>query len=94
MREIIALIAYAGPLARVDIDIIRGVNSRYSVDRLIHRGYIQTHKENKGEISVTVDFLRSFGLSDVSQLPNYEEKRNHILSLFEQIKKRMYEDEE
>ena len=86
-RETLSVIAYAGPISRTDVDIVRGVNSRYSTDRLVHRGYVQAHrKDDQSFLSVTVDFLTSMALSDVTALPEYEKHREHIHSALNTIK--------
>lgn len=72
--EVLAIIAYYQPVTRAYIDQIRGVDSAYTVGLLLERELI----EEAGRLSVpgrpvllrtTKTFLRSFGLSDLDELP-------------------------
>ena len=77
--ETLAVIAYQGPLARVDIEYIRGVNSSFILRTLLMRGLIERVDNPKDKrISlwrVSMDLLRYFGLSRIEDLPRYEELR-------------------
>ena len=73
--EVLAVIAYFQPITRAYIDQIRGVDSAYTVSMLMDRGLI----EECGRLSVpgrpiqyrtTQAFLRSFGLSNLNDLPD------------------------
>ena len=75
--EVLAIVAYKGPLTRAEVEFIRGVNSVYSLRNLLMRGLIEK-KENEKDgrshlYSVTFDFLRHFGLTDAKNMPQYEE---------------------
>ena len=72
--ETLAIIAYKQPVTKSGIEYIRGINSDGSVNRLLERGLV----EEKGRLNApgrpilygtTVNFLRCFGLSDLSELP-------------------------
>ena len=72
--EVLAIIAYNQPVTRAFVDTLRRVDSSYAVNNLIDRGLI----ESKGRLDVpgrpmlygtTPDFLRSFGLKDLTELP-------------------------
>lgn len=77
--ETLAVIAYQGPLARADIDYIRGVNSSFTVRALAMRGLIERVDNLKdGHIflyRVSMDLLKHLGLSRMEDLPRYEELR-------------------
>ncbi|OUN07960.1 SMC-Scp complex subunit ScpB [Flavonifractor sp. An92] len=73
--EVLAVIAYFQPITRAYIDQIRGVDSAYTVSMLVDRGLI----EECGRLPVpgrpiqyrtTQAFLRSFGLSNLNDLPD------------------------
>lgn len=75
--EVLAIVAYKQPVTRAYIEQIRGVDSAYTVGSLTDKGLI----EECGRLDVpgrpilyrtTESFLRSFGLSSVSQLPALE----------------------
>lgn len=73
--ETLAVVAYHQPVTRSSIEFIRGVNSDGPVNKLIERGLI----EENGRLDApgrpilyvtTQEFLRSFGLSSLSGLPD------------------------
>ena len=68
------MVAYYQPVTRTYIEQIRGVDSGYSVGALLTRGLI----EECGRLNVpgrpilyqtTPDFLRTFGLQSLDELP-------------------------
>ena len=72
--EVLAVIAYYQPVTRAYVDQIRGVDSAYTVGLLLERELIQ----ECGRLAVpgrpilyqtTKNFLRSFGLSSLDELP-------------------------
>lgn len=72
--EVLAIVAYRQPVTKPYIEQVRGVDSSYTVTTLAERGLI----EEAGRLDVpgrpilyrtTDHFLRSFGLSSISQLP-------------------------
>ena len=75
--ETLSIVAYHQPVTRGSIEYIRGVNSDGPVNRLIERGLI----EEGGRLDApgrpilyvtTQEFLRSFGLSSLSELPDIQ----------------------
>lgn len=73
--EALTIIAYRGPIAKLELDRIRGVNCALIIRNLLLRGLIEEkHDKTKDEdyYTVTHDFIRFLGLSDVSRLPDYE----------------------
>ena len=72
--EVLAVIAYYQPATRAYVDQVRGVDSSYTVGLLLERDLI----EECGRLAVpgrpilyrtTQNFLRSFGLSSLEELP-------------------------
>ncbi|MCI8868957.1 MAG: SMC-Scp complex subunit ScpB [Lawsonibacter sp.] len=72
--EVLAIIAYYQPVTRAYVDQVRGVDSSYTVGLLLERELI----EENGRLAVpgrpilyrtTKNFLRSFGLSSIEELP-------------------------
>lgn len=72
--EVLSIIAYYQPVTRAYIDQVRGVDSSYTVGLLLERELI----EEAGRLAVpgrpiqyrtTKNFLRSFGLSSLEELP-------------------------
>lgn len=80
--ETLTVIAYYQPATRAYVDQIRGVDSAYSVGALLTKGLI----EECGRLNVpgrpilyrtTPDFLRTFGLQSLDQLPEIERMDFH-----------------
>ncbi len=72
--EVLAIVAYYGPLTRSKIDKIRGVDSSYTVSALFERNLIEQngYLEAPGRPALYVvgeAFYRVMGISDLSQLP-------------------------
>ena len=72
--EVLAIIAYYQPVTRAYVDQVRGVDSAYTVSLLLERELI----EEAGRLAIpgrptlfrtTKNFLRSFGLSSLEELP-------------------------
>jgi segregation and condensation protein B len=73
--ETLTIIAYRGPVSKLDLDRIRGVNCSLIIRNLLLRGLIEAKTDKiKKEIyyTVTFDFIRFLGISDVKELPDYE----------------------
>ena len=75
--EVLAIIAYKQPVTKAYIEQIRGVDSSYSVGALLNKKLI----EEAGRLNVpgrpiqyrtTPDFLRTFGISSLEELPEIE----------------------
>ena len=75
--ETLTIVAYYQPATRAYIEQIRGVDSSYSVGALLNKHLI----EECGKLNVpgrptlfrtTPDFLRTFGLSSLDELPEIE----------------------
>lgn len=75
--ETLSVVAYNQPVTRGSIEFIRGVNSDGSVNKLVERGLI----EERGRLDApgrpilygtTLEFLRSFGLRSLEDLPEIE----------------------
>ncbi len=78
--EALTIIAYRGPIAKMDLDRIRGVNCALILRNLLLHGLIEgkfDKQKNETYYSVTVDFVRFLGIHDVSALPEYEKLRAH-----------------
>ncbi len=72
--EVLALVAYRGPITRVQIDEIRGVASDTMIRKLQARGLIETcgHLDAIGRpllYQVTPAFLDCFGIESLEDLP-------------------------
>ncbi len=75
--EVLAIVAYNQPVTKSYVESVRGVDCTYTVSSLLEKGLI----ENCGTLDApgrpslyktTPDFLRIFGISDISELPPYQ----------------------
>ena len=75
--EALTIIAYYQPATKAMVEQIRGVDSSYSISALLNKNLI----EEAGRLNVpgrpiqyrtTPDFLRTFGLSTLEELPTIE----------------------
>lgn len=76
--ETLAIIAYHQPITRPEIEKVRGVDSTWVLDTLLQKCLIRTC----GRLAVpgrpirygtTKEFLRYFGINDISDLPSEED---------------------
>lgn len=79
--ETLAIVAYFQPVTRAYIDQVRGVDSSYTVGVLTERGLIEVcgRLEVPGRPAIfrTTDvFLRTMGISELSQLPPLPDMTN------------------
>ncbi len=75
-EETLSIIAYAGPITRIDIDNVRGVNSTFMLRNLLLRGLIERgadpNRPNAYIYSVSFEFLKHLGLTKIEDLPDRE----------------------
>lgn len=81
--EALTIIAYRGPLAKSEIDLIRGVNCSLILRNLLIRGLISSREDKERMVTlyeISFDFLRHLGIRDVHELPNFLElnKDEHL----------------
>jgi len=73
--ETLTIIAYRGPISKIDLDRIRGVNCSLILRNLLLRGLVEvkTDKQKDNDYySVTLDFVRFLGINDVKELDDFE----------------------
>lgn len=73
--ETLTIVAYRGPIAKLDLDRIRGVNCSLILRNLLLRGLVEAREDKeRGEtiFNVSFDFLRFLGVNNVNELPDYE----------------------
>ncbi|MBU1922054.1 SMC-Scp complex subunit ScpB [Patescibacteria group bacterium] len=78
--ETLSIIAYRGPLAKAEIEQIRGVNCSLILRNLMMRGLVEMQEDEETKTpkySITFDFMRFLGIASVSRLPDYEKLRHH-----------------
>lgn len=79
--EALAIVAYFQPVTRAYIDQVRGVDSSYTIGILLERGLIEPCGKldvpGRPSIFKTTDvFLRTMGISELSQLPPLPDMTN------------------
>lgn len=81
--ETLSLILYKGPVSKSEIDYIRGVNSSSILRNLLVRGLIERKINEENQRSFlylpTFELLSFLGISDISELPEYESVKRDIL---------------
>ncbi len=79
--EVLSIVAYRGPIARAEIEEIRGVNCSFTLRHLMIRGLIE--RINKPDdaraylYKISFDFLKTLGVERVEDLPRYEKLHCH-----------------
>jgi segregation and condensation protein B len=91
--EVISIVAYRGPITRAAIELIRGVNSSYTLRSLLMRGLVE-RKDNPNDsrsylYEITFDFLKKLGIESTNKLPDFEE-----LSKDERVENIIHESKE
>ena len=87
--EVLAIIAYRGPITRMEVEAIRGVNCSFTVRSLLMRGLLEridNPKDNRGYLyKISFDFLKKLGIDSIDKLPDYEtlSKDDRIDSIIE-----------
>lgn len=67
--EALTIIAYRGPILKIELEQIRGVNCSLILRNLMIRGLVENIDD---KYIITHDFLKFLGLTDVKKLPDYE----------------------
>lgn len=83
--ETLAIVAYHQPIIRAEIEKYRGVDSTYMLDTLLQKNLIKTcgRLPSPGrpiKYGTTKEFLRYFGIKDISELPNEEDFGEQVMS--------------
>ena len=81
--EVCAIVAYKQPITRLEIENVRGVNSDYAINALVENNLIEIvgRKDAVGKpllFGTTDNFLKKFGLSNIDELPDYNELLERI----------------
>ena len=73
--ETLTIVAYRGPVSRAELEQIRGVNCAIILRNLLIRGLVEQKQDTKKMqmiYNITFDFLKFLGLSEQSELPDYD----------------------
>ncbi len=76
--ETLSVIAYKQPITKPEVEAIRGVSADYAIQKLMERGLVTIigRAASAGRpllYGTTADFLKHFGLNDLSELPKPRE---------------------
>ncbi len=74
--ETLTIIAYRGPISKIQLDTIRGVNCALILRNLMIKGLVEamSHKDKmQTSYQVTTDFIKFLGLTAITELPDYEQ---------------------
>lgn len=90
--ETLAIILYKGPLARSEIDYIRGVNSTFMLRNLLIRGLIERISNPKNKrvylYKPTFELLSFLGISTIGELPDFDKTKEELESFLEEEPKK------
>jgi segregation and condensation protein B len=73
--EVLAIVAYRGPVTRAKIDAIRGVNCSFALRTLLLRGLVDRHTNpldnREYEYAPSFRLLELLGIGSLAELPGY-----------------------
>ncbi len=88
--ETLSIILYRAPVARADVDAIRGVNSSFIIRNLLMRGLIEREHDAKGHhvflYKPSLALLQLLGITGADQLPDFEALSKKFETLVEDTK--------
>lgn len=73
--ETLTIVAYRGPIAKSDLEQIRGVNCSLILRNLMIKGLVESKSSDKGGeplYNITFDFMRYLGITKQSELPDFD----------------------
>lgn len=77
--ETLAIVMYRGPITRVEIDRVRGVNSSYILRNLEMRGLVERRiGKRQNEFVITTELLRHLGIREKTEMPDYAKVLNSL----------------
>ena len=84
--ETLAIIAYKQPITKLEVEDVRRVNSDYAVQILLDQDMIEVvgRKDAVGKpllFGTTENFLKRFNITNLSDLPDYEDLMERIKTL-------------
>lgn len=86
--ETLTVVSYRGPISRAELEQIRGVNCSLILRNLMMRGLVESYYDKQKAVTlynITLDFMRFLGISNISELPDYEKlnKDENLIKLME-----------
>ena len=94
--EVLAIVAYRGPISRAEIDYIRGVICGFLLRNLALRGLVDK-KENPIDsrsfiYEASLDILKSLGIGRLEELPDYAILKKREKEVFAEMEKKTSEE--
>ncbi len=88
MLEVLSIVVYKQPIAKPEIEQIRGVNSKEVLNNLLDRNLVKIigRSESLGKAllyGTTSEFLQTFGLNNLEELPKLRELEEIVSDSFE-----------
>ncbi|MFZ1703633.1 MAG: SMC-Scp complex subunit ScpB [Saprospiraceae bacterium] len=95
--ETLSIIAYKQPVTKTDIEVIRGVNSDFSVQKLLDKELVEISGRGDGPgrpliYSTTSKFMDYFGLKTMDELPKLRELEPELNQIGEAEPEPDYDD--
>ena len=89
--ETLAIVMYRGPITRMEIDRVRGVNSSYILRNLEIRGLVERRMgKRQNEFVITTELLRHLGIREKTEMPDYAK----VLNALEAFESSAFENDE
>lgn len=79
--ETLAAVSYLGPITKIELEDLRGVNCSFILRNLLIRGLVEkTESPNSRSAAykTSFDFMKKLGINNESELPNYEKNREDV----------------
>ncbi len=74
--ETLTVIAYRGPISKLELEQIRGVNCSLILRNLLIKGLVMVEEDkvvDNNTYSISMEFMRHLGINSFEELPNYVE---------------------
>ncbi len=89
--DTLTIVLYYGPISKVQIDSIRGVNSGFILRNLLVRGLVERatneHDQRSYIYKPTIELLSYLGIKNINELPEYKELRESLDKTLIEVKK-------
>ena len=70
--ETLAIVIYKGPVSRMDIDYVRGVNSAFVLRNLLVRGLVERVPDGRSYLyKPSIQLFQTLGINSADALPGY-----------------------
>lgn len=77
--EVLAVVAYRGPVSKSEVEVLRGVNSTYALRNLTLRGLVDKNDATKPQTyQISLGALKKLGLEKEHELPKYNELKSEV----------------